>query len=120
MGFAQTPQPPYYAVVFTSQRSEGDQGYAAMADEMVALAASQPGYLGVESARGTDGLGITVSYWRDEASILNWKAEARHAVAQRTGQQRWYDHYELRVAKVERAYAGPEGRALVQPAEQAR
>lgn len=108
--FPFTPAPPYYAVIFTSKRTSGDHGYAAMADEMDRLARAQPGCLGAESARGADGLGITVSYWTDEASIAAWKAEARHTIAQRLGKGRWYEHYELRVAKVERAYSGPEGR----------
>ena len=110
MTFAPTPAPPYYAVIFTSKRSDGDHGYGAMADEMDRLARAQPGCLGAESARGEDGLGITVSYWRDEASIAAWKGEARHLVAQRLGKERWYSHYALRVAKVERAYSGPQGR----------
>lgn len=105
-GFAPTPEPPYYAVIFSSQRTEGDHGYAAMAEEMVALALAQPGCLGAESARGADGFGITVSYWESEAAIAAWKAEARHLVAQRLGIARWYAHYEIRMAKVERAYAG--------------
>ena len=71
---------------------------------------AQPGCLGAETARDPDGFGITVSYWRDEACITAWKAQAQHIVAQRLGQQRWYDHYELRIAKVERAYRGPAGR----------
>lgn len=105
-GFASTPAPPYYAVVFTSQRSEVDAaGYGATADRMVELAARQPGYLGVESVRGTDGLGITVSYWRDEAAILAWRRHAEHTLARERGRQQWYEHFELRVAKVERAYA---------------
>lgn len=108
-GFAATPEPPYYAVIFTSQRRDGDHGYAAMADAMDTLAAAQPGYLGAESARDA-GCGITVSYWRDEAAIIAWKAEAQHLVAQRFGRERWYSHYAMRIAKVERAYAGPEGR----------
>jgi heme-degrading monooxygenase HmoA len=110
-GFATTPAPPYYAVIFTTRRTEGDHGYAAMADAMDALAAKQPGYLGIESTRNSEGFGMTVSYWRDEASIKAWKALAEHLAAQRMGRERWYKHYELRVAKVERAYAGPEGRA---------
>ena len=109
-GFATTPQPPYYAVIFTSQRTDGDHGYEAMAIAMFELAQRQPGCLGAESARGPDGLGITVSYFADEASIRAWKQEARHLVAQRLGKERWYSHYEMRVAKVERAYCGPEGR----------
>ena len=109
-GFATTPAPPYYAVIFTTRRTEGDHGYAAMADAMDALAAEQPGYLGIESVRNTEGFGMTVSYWTDEASIKAWKALAEHLAAQRMGRERWYEHYELRVAKVERAYAGPEGR----------
>jgi heme-degrading monooxygenase HmoA len=109
-GFATTPQPPYYAVIFTSLRTEGDHGYEAMADAMFELALQQPGCLGAESARGPDGLGITVSYFADEASIRAWKQNAKHLVAQRLGRERWYSHYELRIARVERAYGGPEGR----------
>ena len=74
------------------------------------LAAGMDGYLGVESVRDKDGNGITVSYWRDEASIAAWKAQAEHLAAQRLGRERWYAHYEMRVARVERAYSGPEGR----------
>lgn len=99
-----TPAAPYYAVIFTSRRTEGDRGYGDMSDRMVELAARQPGYLGIDSVRGTDGLGITVSYWRDEASILAWKRDAEHQQAQRGGRQTWYADYQVRVAKVERAY----------------
>lgn len=102
--FAQTPQPPYYAVIFTSQRTEGDQGYGSMAECMVELAHEQSGFLGVESARGADGLGITVSYWESTQAIANWKANAEHRIAQETGKRVWYADYQLRVAKVERAY----------------
>jgi heme-degrading monooxygenase HmoA len=109
-GFAKTPEPPYYAVIFTSKRTEGDHGYEAMAQAMFDLALQQPGCLGAETARGADGIGITVAYFTDDASIKNWKQNAQHLVAQRLGKERWYSHYELRVAKVERAYAGPEGR----------
>jgi len=103
--FAQLPEPPYYSVIFSSQRTARDEGYGETADRMLALAASQPGYLGVESARGADGFGITVSYWADLASIARWKAQAEHRQAQDKGQQFWYEHYELRIARVERAYA---------------
>ena len=72
---AETPAPPYYAVIFTSLRAEGDRGYGHMADRMVELAAQQPGFLGVETVRGGDGLGITVSYWSSEAAITAWKAQ---------------------------------------------
>jgi heme-degrading monooxygenase HmoA len=75
---------------------------------MVALAARQAGYLGAESARGADGLSITVSYWTDEAAIAAWRAELRHQAARDTGRLRWYRHYELRVARVERAYGWDE------------
>jgi heme-degrading monooxygenase HmoA len=109
--FARTPEPPYYAVIFSSLRRGEDEGYAAMADLMTALALEQPGCLGAESARDADGFGITVSYWRDEASITAWKGHAKHALAQALGQSRWYEHYALRVAKVERYYTGPTGRA---------
>jgi heme-degrading monooxygenase HmoA len=106
---ARTPEPPYYAVIFTSLRTEVDRGYGAMAEKMVALAARQPGYLGLESTRGPDGLGITISYWRDEASIAAWKRDTEHQQAQRGGQQAWYVDYAVRVAKVERAYGKPGG-----------
>lgn len=103
--FAATPQPPYFAVLFTSQRSATDApGYAAMAERMEALAAMQPGFLGIESARDEGGVGITVSYWASEEAIVQWKADVDHLVAQQLGRARWYEHFEVRVAKVERAY----------------
>ncbi len=103
---ARTPEPPYYAVIFTSKRTEGDRGYGAMADRMVELGATQDGFLGIESARGADGVGITVSYWRDEAAILAWKRNAEHQRAQAGGKVSWYAEYHVRIAKVERAYGG--------------
>lgn len=108
--FAPLPKPPYYAAIFTAQRRPGDEGYDAMAEKMASLAADQPGYIGVDSTRDADGLGITISYWTDEASLKAWKEVAAHALAQELGKSRWYEHYTLRVAKVERAYSGPEGR----------
>lgn len=108
--FAATPEPPYYAVIFTSSQTEYLKGYDAMAEAMVELAHAQPGCLGSESARTPDGIGITVSYFTDEESILAWKAHANHLGAQRLGRERWYAHYEVRVARVERAYSGPQGR----------
>jgi heme-degrading monooxygenase HmoA len=109
-GFASTPPPPYYAVIFTSQRTGNDDGYDATAQAMFALAAAQPGYLGAEHARDVGGLGITVAYFTDEAAIRAWKENAEHLAAQRLGKERWYSHFEIRVARVERAYSGPEGR----------
>ena len=106
-GFAPTPAPPYYAVIFTSTRTAVDEGYGAMAYRMVELAAQQPGFLGVESTRGADGLGITVSYWASLEAVAAWKANAEHRVAQATGHRKWYQHFETRVALVERAYGGP-------------
>lgn len=106
MTLARTPDPPYWAVIFTSRRTEGDHGYAAMAERMEQLAAQQPGYLGIESARGADGIGITVSYWVSEAAVRAWKANVEHRVAQEKGRQEWYAEYTIRVARVERAYGG--------------
>ena len=105
--FAATPERCYYAVIFSSKRYSDNDGYSEMAGRMVELAETQPGYLGVESARGEDGFGITVSYWRDEASIAAWKSNAEHRMAQDRGQKNWYAHYELRVAHVERSYGMP-------------
>jgi len=104
-GFAKTPRPPYYAVIFTSLRTSRENDYGKTADRMVDLASQRPGFLGVESVRDGNGLGITVSYWASTEAISKWKAHAEHIVAQETGTRLWYEHYELRVAKVERAYA---------------
>jgi heme-degrading monooxygenase HmoA len=101
---ARTPETPYYAVVFTSERTEIDDDYDAMAARMVELAAQQPGFLGVESVRSADGAGITVSYWKDLESIANWKAVGEHLVAQNLGRLSWYDRYRVRVCRVERDY----------------
>lgn len=101
---AETPAPPYVAVIFTSVRTDGDHGYAAMASAMERLAREQPGYLGIEAAR--EGVGITVSYWRDEASAKAWKEVGAHLVAQRRGRESWYRDYRVRVAHVSRDY-GP-------------
>ncbi|MBF5005065.1 antibiotic biosynthesis monooxygenase family protein [Diaphorobacter caeni] len=103
--FATTlPEPPYYAVIFSSSRTPGEQGYAAMADRMAELASEQPGYLGAESTRDAEGFGITVSYWQSEADIRRWKQNAEHMIAQREGHKTWYEHFEIRIARVERAY----------------
>jgi len=102
--FARLPEPPYYTVIFSSRRTPGDQGYERMAGRMAELAARQPGYLGMESARDADGFGITVSYWASLEAIAAWKAVAEHRVAQENGKARWYEHYEMRIARVERAY----------------
>ncbi|MFN0216780.1 MAG: antibiotic biosynthesis monooxygenase family protein [Saprospiraceae bacterium] len=100
---AQTPSPPYFAVIFTSIRTGADaEGYAEMAERMETLAAEQPGYLGIESAR--DGLGITVSYWESLEAIRNWKAVAEHLDAQRMGRTSWYSAYKTRICRVERDY----------------
>jgi heme-degrading monooxygenase HmoA len=106
-GFARTPAPPYFAVIFTSRRTDVDEGYDDMGARMAELAAQQPGFLGVESVRGADGLGITVSYWASLEAIAAWRAHGEHRVAQSAGRKKWYAHFETRVAKVERASAGP-------------
>ena len=100
---ADTPAAPYYAVIFTSLRTEGDQGYSQAAMRMLELAREQPGFLGVESAR-EDGLGITVSYWASEAAILAWKHHAEHRAVREPGRSTWYSAFHTRVCKVERAY----------------
>lgn len=101
---ANTPTAPYYAVIFTSVRTEGDQGYAEAAARMLELAREQPGFLGVESARGEDGLGITVSYWASEAAILAWKQHPEHTAIRERGRSTWYARCHTRVCRVERAY----------------
>ncbi|WP_017347183.1 antibiotic biosynthesis monooxygenase family protein [Pantoea sp. A4] len=98
----QLPTPPYYAVIFTSTRTETDEGYGDMAQQMVQLAQQQPGFLGVESARET--LGITVSYWQTVEDIQNWKKNAAHLMAQRLGREKWYQSFTTRICRVERCY----------------
>lgn len=104
---ARTPEPPYYSVMFSSRRTGIDAGYDEVADRMVDLAARQPGFLGVESVRGADGFGITVSYWASLEAIAAWKANTEHRVAQIAGRRQWYQHFQVRIARVERAYGGP-------------
>jgi heme-degrading monooxygenase HmoA len=106
-GLASTPDPPYTAVLFTSIRTEDDvDGYASMAKQMETLAADQPGYLGIESAR--EQLGITVSYWRSTEAARAWKAIAEHQLAQKLGRVQWYRSYRVRIATVHREYGLPE------------
>lgn len=99
---ADTPKPPYYAVIFSSIKVENANGYSEMADLMVELAKTQEGFLGVESARNE--LGITVSYWKDLESITKWKQNSEHLIAQDKGRKEWYKHYKTRISKVERDY----------------
>ena len=112
-GFAKTPTPPYYAVIFTSALAKtelvkdelvkDELGYEVMAEKMVNLAQLQPGFLGIESAR--ENVGITVSYWADLESISAWKAHLSHQEAQELGRRQWYENFTVRVSKVEREYS---------------
>ena len=99
---AKTSTPPYYAVIFSSIRTKGDNGYSDMADKMIDLASRQDGFLEVESAR--EELGITVSYWRDLESIKKWKENTKHTIAREKGKTDWYKFFKVRIAKVERNY----------------
>lgn len=99
---AQTPTPPYYVAIFTSERNEDTDGYDAMAARMFELAARQPGFLGIETAHRQ--IGITVSYWKDAESIRQWKANLEHREAQQLGREKWYAAYRVRIARVEREY----------------
>ncbi|WP_295893909.1 antibiotic biosynthesis monooxygenase [uncultured Vibrio sp.] len=102
MSIADTPTPPYYAVIFTSTRSDIDNGYGETADRMLHLAQQQPGFLGAESAR--EQIGITVSYWSDLDAIKSWKRNAEHLEAQKLGRKDWYSSFKVRISKVERDY----------------
>ncbi|WP_347260514.1 antibiotic biosynthesis monooxygenase [Rudaea sp.] len=107
-GFARLPQPPYYAVIFSSRRNgQGEADYAAAAEAMFELVQRQPGFLGAESTRGADGFGITVAYFDSEENIRLWRDHAGHAATRERGKREWYEHFEVRVARVERAYGGP-------------
>ncbi|WP_462168849.1 antibiotic biosynthesis monooxygenase family protein [Pseudoalteromonas lipolytica] len=100
---ATTPNPPYYAVIFTNTLSENTAGYEEMANRMVELAEQQPGFLGMESVR--DGVGITVSYWQSLDAIKSWKQHVEHLNAQQLGRDKWYNAFTTRIAKVEREYS---------------
>jgi len=99
---AKTPEPPYYAVIFTSKRTDGDNGYEEMANQMVEMGSQMPGFLGIESARNE--IGITVSYWDSLENIRAWKQRSEHLVAQQTGRKIWYAEYKTRICLVERDY----------------
>ena len=105
MALASTPEPPYYAVIFTSRRTAGDRGYAAAAERMVELASRQAGFLGIESVRDESGEGITVSYWRALEDIESWRRDEEHLSAQRAGRATWYAEFRLRICRVERQSA---------------
>jgi heme-degrading monooxygenase HmoA len=105
---AKTPSPPYYAVIFTSTRTSGDNGYSEMSDKMFELVAQQDGFLGAESAR--EEIGITVSYWRDLESIKRWRDNADHTIARNRGRSDWYNNFKIRIAKVERDYEFESGK----------
>jgi heme-degrading monooxygenase HmoA len=102
MMFANTPKPPYYAVIFTSRRSEGDNGYQDMSDKIESLVRKQPGYLGMESARNK--IGITVCYWKDMESIQGWAENNDHGEAKEKGKAMWYEAYKVRICQVVAEY----------------
>ena len=102
---------PYYAVIFTNEQEEDLEGYAETAARMEELACEQAGYLGMDHARSE--LGITISYWKDEASILHWKRVSEHALAQKRGKSQWYSRYTVRVCRVEREYSWDSNKASV-------
>lgn len=99
---AKTPPTPYYAVIFTSIRTGGDNGYSQMAADMEKLVETQPGFLGYESARNE--IGITISYWKDLESVKNWRENNLHRVAREKGREVWYSKFRVRIARVEREY----------------
>lgn len=106
-GIARTPEPPYYAVIFTSLQTAELAGYAEATARMLELAAGMPGFLGVEAAR--EGVGITISYWADLESIAAWKRHSEHSAVQGNGRRLWYSHYVTRIARVERDYSFERG-----------
>ena len=96
---------PAIAVIFTSRLSGHDAaGYAKAADVMEHLAAAQPGYLGHDSARGGDGLGLTISYWLDETSARAWHDHPEHTAIREAGRDRWYRDFTVHIAQVSRSY----------------
>jgi len=98
------PNTECFAVIFTSTRTEGDNGYTEASERMMQRVAEQPGFLGIDSIRGADGVGITVSYWESEAAILAWREHPEHRVIQARGRAEWYSAFQTRVCRVEREY----------------
>lgn len=99
-----TPDPPYYAVIFTSSRMGGDRGYRETADRLLELARKQKGFLGIESMRDPNGFGLSVSYWKSLKAIKAWKEQSDHRMAQEKGKAVWYRDYQIRICRVERDY----------------
>jgi heme-degrading monooxygenase HmoA len=103
--FAKTPEPPYYAVIFTSLKIQDDLGYKDMAEEMLNILEDFDGFLGAESFRGEDGFGVTISFWESLEALNLWKSDPKHKEAQKLGREIWYKKYKIRIAKVERDYS---------------
>ena len=98
-------KPPYYAVIFTSKQKVHSDDYDATAKRMNELTAKQQGFLGIDSARNADGVGITVCYWDSMEAIKNWKANTEHLYAQQMGKKEWYESYSVRIAEVIKEYS---------------
>lgn len=96
--------PPYYAVVFTSLRTEDDDGYVETAERMGELVREVPGFLGEDSARTPGGLSVTVAYFRDLAGIEKWREHAEHRAAKAYRREHWYERYSLHIARVEHSH----------------
>ena len=47
---------------------------------------------------------LSLSFWRDEAAVLEWRRLDAHRNAQRAGRTRLFADYRLRVAEVARDY----------------
>ncbi|WP_026695242.1 antibiotic biosynthesis monooxygenase family protein [Peribacillus kribbensis] len=100
--FADTPEPPYYAVIFTSKRTEGDKGYGGMSEKLAELVQGEDGFLGMESVRDETGAGITVSYWKSLDAINEWRNHSVHKAAKKRGREEWYEGFALRITRVEK------------------
>ena len=109
-GFADTPEPPYVAVIFTSLKRMDDAGYGETAAQMSALVRNHPGFLGMESTRDSEGFGVTISYWRDQTAVTGWRSNPEHREARRLGKTNWYRAYRVRICEVKREYAYDEDR----------
>jgi heme-degrading monooxygenase HmoA len=100
--FAETLETPRYAAVFPWSRNDNGEldGRVRAAQEMMALASRQPGCLGVETARGSKGPSMVISYWRDLDAFDAWRAKGDDAAARRRGRDAWCDLSGFRVSRV--------------------
>jgi heme-degrading monooxygenase HmoA len=100
-------QPGFFIVVFEfSVTSEHKDKYFDLALDLKPHLEKIEGFISVErfqSITDPDKF-ISISYWRNEESLVKWRNAGAHRLAQGIGMNQVFQDYNLRVAKVIRAY----------------